>query len=484
MLVSSPAKVVRPVEFSVIEEFQDQYIQTSFQIPYVEKLFDVIDARLYNGRRKMTESMRKGGVFLFIDVNNLKKINELYGRDIGDSYVENALVAIRSQVGAQAEIYRLGGDEFAVVIERRSPKSIQALIQSIEQEVANKAQAALKPGIQKAGQIQIQKLENAKTAKARNRLTIDFTNNIGRFSRASVSVGAAYIDPRNLRSTQDKAEDRARLRKIQIKVNAGLSVAKYKSPIDVDTTKKPSFILEEPPQLIPVETYPQLTPVQAKGSIPVTIGESGAKGFLILYDHPEFSIREHFDDQHRSSFWIYDLTNPDSKPQLLHASAVTELPSLITTEGQAFDKKFRDDNRFPRARIEFKLAGLLHFNYFKDGIESGDQALKFMGVALQRAIKQELKQHVRSTDIVFSSMGSDFVVYVQNVPEAVALEIQKRIVLSVANSPAIRDLIQKEITWLELNPETRDLAVKLRVALDPDHLIESNESQFQFFAGK
>ena len=470
-----------PHGFKVIEKIESNYIERTYTIPYVEQLPGVIDARLQNGRMKMTESMKKGGVFLFIDVNNLNKINKLFERSTGDAYITSVVSEIQKLIGEKGEIYRLGGDEFAIVLPLRSPIQIQTLIGTLENAVMNNSQATLRSSIQAAGKIQIQKLSSLSDPMARQ-IQIDFfRDEIARYSRASVSIGAAYIDPYNQTKTQEIAEDRARIRKIKIKAKAGLSVAKYGSSLVVDTSKKPSFGMNAPPELISFEKFPTIAPAPLPSHIEPKAGQPHATGFILLFDHPEFSIVEAFDEFHRSSFWIQNKVEPDSKPRILHASAVTELPSLITSEGQAFDQKFKMSIKTPRARIEFKLAGLMHFNYFRDGIESGDRALRLMGNLLQVAIKKELRSQLRSSDIVFSGMGSDFIVFVENVPESIALDIQKRVVTSVANSPAIQKLIHDELAHLESDPATASLVPKLREALDPAKLIESTSNQFQYF---
>lgn len=429
-------------------------------------------------------SMQNGGVFLFIDVNNLNKINKLFGRKIGDAYIESVVRVIQNQIGEKGELFRLGGDEFAIVTSELSPHEIQALTVAIEGAVAKESQLVLKPAIQRAGQKQIKKLSRAQNQEEYENAIVSFRDDLARYARASVSVGAAYINPNRPSKTQELAEDRARIRKIQIKVNAGLSVAKYASTIEVDTTKKPSFKLDELPALIPFQSFAKPLGQMLTIGIPIIEGKPAAKGFMVLYEQPEVAVVETFDDFHRSTFWFQDKTKPKAKHRFLHSSAVTLLPSLITPEGQAFDKAFQKKSKSPRARIEFKLAGLMHFNYFKDGVESGDRALKLMGAALEVAIKNEVKSKLRpNRDLVFSAMGSDFVVFVDNVSEAVALDIQKRVLNAVANSPEIRALIDSELAMLESDPQTQPLATRLRFELDPSKLIQSNESQFRFFAG-
>lgn len=57
---------------------------------------------------------------LFIDVNNLKKMNDIFGHEAGDALIRSASAKLKywESVG---DVYRMGGDEFMVVILNKSP---------------------------------------------------------------------------------------------------------------------------------------------------------------------------------------------------------------------------------------------------------------------------------------------------------------------------------------------------------------------------
>ena len=55
------------------------------------------------------------GYVVYMDINDLKKVNDTYGHEAGDVYIKTAAEAIRlAFVGGKC--YRLGGDEFAVIL--------------------------------------------------------------------------------------------------------------------------------------------------------------------------------------------------------------------------------------------------------------------------------------------------------------------------------------------------------------------------------
>lgn len=466
---------------TLTEYVRGQIIESKFEIPYVEDMPGVVDARLFNGRMKMQSAMDSGGVLFFVDINNLKKINEIFGREVGDLYVKSTIQAISVVIRNNGQIFRLGGDEFAIVHSSISPLGIQWLTMKIEDAVRKITKKVLTPSVLNAGKKQIEKLKNITDETKRSEITDDFINEIGRYGKASVSVGAAYINPLQQNKTQEKAEDRAKKRKIEIKLAAGLSVAKYNSPIQADLEKKPRFKLDSLPELIAFEFYPPIQTLKIETAHPTIVDHPSSQGYLVIFESKDLEIVEAFDYLHRSTFWIIQKNVERAKPEILHKSAVTQLPSIISKSGQDFDTYFKRVNKSPRARIEFKMAGLLYFNYMKDGVESGDRALKLFGHVLQEAIKQELKNHLRSMDIVFSGHGSDFIVYLTDVSEFAAISIQQRILKSISQSHRIRELLEKEFKALEEDPETRDLIPKLRDYLDPTKIIESNSTQFQYW---
>ena len=51
-----------------------------------------------------------------VDVNNLKKVNDTYGHNLGNTYIKGCITVI-SQIWKHSSIYRIGGDEFVIVID-------------------------------------------------------------------------------------------------------------------------------------------------------------------------------------------------------------------------------------------------------------------------------------------------------------------------------------------------------------------------------
>ena len=82
-------------------------------------------------------SGQSGGVILFIDMDDLKSVNDNFGHSSGDLIIMAASKHIREAVGEKAFIARLGGDEFIAIIPDKN--SLQNA-----PEIANKTIAALR----------------------------------------------------------------------------------------------------------------------------------------------------------------------------------------------------------------------------------------------------------------------------------------------------------------------------------------------------
>ena len=64
---------------------------------------------------------------IFIDVNNLKKMNDIFGHEAGDNLLKTASNKLRFWE-SYGDVYRLGGDEFMIVTVGKSLEEVNSLV--------------------------------------------------------------------------------------------------------------------------------------------------------------------------------------------------------------------------------------------------------------------------------------------------------------------------------------------------------------------
>jgi diguanylate cyclase (GGDEF)-like protein/PAS domain S-box-containing protein len=72
-----------------------------------------------------------GGALIFIDLDDFKAINDIYGHNIGDKLLQHVTRYFEALVPTNALLARFGGDEFAIVCKTTDKTAIKLLTQSI-----------------------------------------------------------------------------------------------------------------------------------------------------------------------------------------------------------------------------------------------------------------------------------------------------------------------------------------------------------------
>ena len=72
---------------------------------------------------------------VYVDIDNLKSINDQYGHAEGDAAIRAATTAIRSALRKGDAVARLGGDEFAVFLETSSRAALDVVLRRVEAAV-------------------------------------------------------------------------------------------------------------------------------------------------------------------------------------------------------------------------------------------------------------------------------------------------------------------------------------------------------------
>lgn len=93
-----------------------------------DSLTDLFNLGAYEERLK--KAVPENLCIIVSDVNNLTKVNEMYGHDNGDLLLSSVAKAMQEVFGNNC--YRIGEDEFAVVLERVNEKSIASRMDSFQ----------------------------------------------------------------------------------------------------------------------------------------------------------------------------------------------------------------------------------------------------------------------------------------------------------------------------------------------------------------
>lgn len=72
---------------------------------------------------------------LYIDIDNFKKVNDIYGHTIGDELLKNIAMRLKKNVRKTDLTFRLGGDEFAVILNDGKIYEYETVIKRLKSEL-------------------------------------------------------------------------------------------------------------------------------------------------------------------------------------------------------------------------------------------------------------------------------------------------------------------------------------------------------------
>lgn len=88
-------------------------------------------------KKYMALSVRKSSslTIVYIDINNLKYVNDNFGHSEGDFYIKTVILSITETVRSSDILFRLGGDEFMLVLDDCNKKKTEKLIDIIKNKL-------------------------------------------------------------------------------------------------------------------------------------------------------------------------------------------------------------------------------------------------------------------------------------------------------------------------------------------------------------
>ncbi len=84
------------------------------------------------------ENFSKDLSVIFVDINNLKKVNDTYGHKLGDELIQNTVKIMKEVVREEDFIFRYGGDEFVIVLLGVNKELAEKIWERIEEKFQNK----------------------------------------------------------------------------------------------------------------------------------------------------------------------------------------------------------------------------------------------------------------------------------------------------------------------------------------------------------
>ena len=75
-------------------------------------------------------------LFVLIDVDHFKKINDTYGHDVGDKVLQYIVKKLKRNLRSEDYIFRFGGEEFLILMKTQNVEKVLQLLDKIRQEIA------------------------------------------------------------------------------------------------------------------------------------------------------------------------------------------------------------------------------------------------------------------------------------------------------------------------------------------------------------
>ena len=72
-------------------------------------------------------------IFLFVDINNLRSVNGLYGHQAGDEYISHIAVLLTDHLRGAEHIYRMGGDDFLAIYRHQEESAVIRDVRELRQ---------------------------------------------------------------------------------------------------------------------------------------------------------------------------------------------------------------------------------------------------------------------------------------------------------------------------------------------------------------
>ncbi|MBR4627273.1 MAG: diguanylate cyclase [Ruminococcus sp.] len=107
------------------------------KIAYTDVLTELANRAAFHEKEAEIRRERLACVIVQLDINFLKKVNDVYGHAEGDRHIISAAHIIRDSFSNIGTSYRTGGDEFIVVAEKCGSSEVESALADLEKRVAD-----------------------------------------------------------------------------------------------------------------------------------------------------------------------------------------------------------------------------------------------------------------------------------------------------------------------------------------------------------
>lgn len=115
----------------MIEKLEDLSIKDEMTGVYNRRFAYEIIAR----QMEIAKREKSNFSLCYIDIDNLKKMNDTYGHAAGDELITSLSAALQKVVRKTDYIFRMGGDEFIIVFPNPSDTNYYKMIERLKQEI-------------------------------------------------------------------------------------------------------------------------------------------------------------------------------------------------------------------------------------------------------------------------------------------------------------------------------------------------------------
>ena len=102
---------------------------------FTDPLTEIYNRRALKLHFGDTNEKQTGLAFAMMDLDHFKKVNDVYGHDVGDKVLSHVVRQTRENIPSDANLYRWGGEEFLMVLKTDSPDVLRSILANLRETI-------------------------------------------------------------------------------------------------------------------------------------------------------------------------------------------------------------------------------------------------------------------------------------------------------------------------------------------------------------